>query len=43
VALAGLINDLLSFPRLERGAVSYDVETVVVGDVVARAGEMVKS
>jgi signal transduction histidine kinase len=42
VALTGLINDLLSFARLERGAVSYDVETVVVGDVVARAGEMVE-
>jgi signal transduction histidine kinase len=42
VALTGLINDLLSFARLERGAVSYDVGTVVVGDVVARAGEMVE-
>ncbi|MFI5250304.1 MAG: ATP-binding protein [Gemmatimonadales bacterium] len=42
VALTGLINDLLSFARLERGAVSYDVETVVVGDVVARAGEMIE-
>jgi signal transduction histidine kinase/DNA-binding response OmpR family regulator len=42
VALTALINDLLSFARLERGAVSYDVETVVVGDVVARAGEMIE-
>jgi signal transduction histidine kinase len=42
VALTGLINDLLSFARLERGAVSYDVGSVVVGDVVARAGEMVE-
>lgn len=42
VALTGLINDLLSFARLERGAVSYDVGTVVVGDVVVRAGEMVE-
>jgi signal transduction histidine kinase len=41
VALTGLINDLLSFARLERGAVNYDVETVEVADVVARAGEMV--
>ena len=42
VALTGLINDLLSFARLERGAVSYELEAVVVGDVVARAGEMVE-
>ena len=42
VALTGLINELLSFARLERGAVRYDLETVVVGDVVARAGEMVE-
>jgi signal transduction histidine kinase/CheY-like chemotaxis protein len=42
VALTGLIDDLLSFARLERGAVSYELEAVVVGDVVARAGEMVE-
>jgi signal transduction histidine kinase len=42
VALTGLINDLLSFARLERGAVSYDVATVEVGDVVGRAGEMIE-
>ena len=42
VALTALINDLLSFARLERGVVSYDVGTVVVDDVVLRAGEMVE-
>ncbi|HTD59924.1 MAG TPA: ATP-binding protein [Gemmatimonadaceae bacterium] len=43
VTLAGLINDLLSFARLERGAVTYDIESLPVNETVTRCAELVET
>src|SRR5262249_18903639 len=42
VTLIGLINDLLSFARLERGAVSYAIGTVYVDAIMKACGELVE-
>ncbi len=42
VTLAGLINALLSFARLERGMVTYDIEAINVAGAVAACVEMVE-
>jgi signal transduction histidine kinase len=41
VALTTLINDLLSFARLERGSITYDFESVSVNAVLGACAEMV--
>jgi PAS domain S-box-containing protein len=41
VALTTLINDLLSFARLERGSITYDFESVSVNVVIGACAEMV--
>lgn len=40
--LLGLINDVLNYARLERGRVEYDLEPVVLPDVVAHVGPMIE-
>jgi PAS domain S-box-containing protein len=41
VSLTTLINDLLSFARLERGSVTYSIEPLPVNDILAACAEMV--
>jgi signal transduction histidine kinase len=43
ITLTSLINDLLSFARLERGAVRYEIGTVDVNHVMTGCAEMVES
>ncbi|HUF65677.1 MAG TPA: ATP-binding protein [Gemmatimonadaceae bacterium] len=38
--LLGLVEEVLSFARIESGIVRYDVSEVTVGEIVARATEM---
>ena len=42
VTLTGLINDLLSFARLERGAVTYDIGTVDLNAIMVSCAEMIE-
>ncbi len=42
VTLTRLISELLSLARLERGAVEYDLEDIVVDEALTRAGELIE-
>jgi PAS domain S-box-containing protein len=43
VTLTSLINDLLSFARLERGAVTYDIGTVDLNATMVSCAEMIEA
>jgi PAS domain S-box-containing protein len=40
--LTGLINEVLSYARLEAGAVTYDIQPTLIADVVAAAAPLVE-
>jgi signal transduction histidine kinase len=42
IALTGLINDLLSFARLERGSVTYEIESVPVDEMLSTCADMIE-
>jgi len=42
ITLTALINDLLSFARLERGAVTYDIGTIDLNRIMVSCAEMIE-
>ena len=40
--LLGVINDVLNYSRLERGAIEYDIQPVSLADVVAEVGPLIE-